>query len=71
MGNEFQFAKTVIQTLMICLCCRFFSFYQDIKPADDSSKYEGGIAAAQLVQVLKKENVIEKSFDKLKEASTV
>ncbi|PQQ20142.1 uncharacterized protein Pyn_05132 [Prunus yedoensis var. nudiflora] len=43
---------------------------EDILPADDSSKYEDDIGAAQLVQVQKKENIIEKSFDKLKEAST-
>ncbi|KAL6273380.1 hypothetical protein ACE6H2_024072 [Prunus campanulata] len=43
---------------------------EDIQPADDSSKYEDDIGAAQLVQVQKKENIIEKSFDKLKEAST-
>ncbi|XP_034223401.1 uncharacterized protein LOC117633758 isoform X3 [Prunus dulcis] len=43
---------------------------EDIKPADDSSTYEDDIGATQLVQVQKKENIIEKSFDKLKEAST-
>lgn len=48
-----------------------FFLKQDIKPADDSSTYEDDVGAAQLVQVQKKENIIEKSFDKLKEASTV
>ncbi|KAM1184498.1 hypothetical protein ACFX15_013428 [Malus domestica] len=43
---------------------------EDLKPADDSPNYEDDVGAAQLVQVLKKENIIEKSIDKLKEAST-
>lgn len=44
---------------------------QDIELADDSYKYHDEARDAQLIPVQKKENIIEKSFDKLKEASTV
>ncbi|KAM2044249.1 hypothetical protein ACFX1T_008598 [Malus domestica] len=43
---------------------------EDLKSVDDSPNYEDDVGAAQLLQVQKKENVIEKSIDKLKEAST-
>ncbi|KAM5559414.1 hypothetical protein ABKV19_020860 [Rosa sericea] len=43
---------------------------EDVKPADDSSRYRKDPGAAQLVKVLKKENIIERSLDKLKETST-
>ncbi|CAN6716931.1 unnamed protein product [Malus baccata var. baccata] len=43
---------------------------EDPKSVDDSPNYEDDVGAAQLLQVQKKENVIEKSIDKLKEAST-
>ncbi|EXB54610.1 hypothetical protein L484_019182 [Morus notabilis] len=43
---------------------------EDIELPNDSSIYSDGAGATQLVQVEKKENIIEKSLDKLKEAST-
>lgn len=45
--------------------------FQDIKVTDDKAAYRDEDGVTQLVQVQKKENIIEKSFDKLKEASTV
>lgn len=44
---------------------------QDVKLADDSSRYSNDPGAAKLVKVQKKENIIERSLDKLKETSTV
>ncbi|XP_062112673.1 uncharacterized protein LOC133823841 isoform X2 [Humulus lupulus] len=43
---------------------------EDIEIANDGYKYREDAGSTQLVQVQKKENIIEKSFDKLKEAST-
>lgn len=43
---------------------------EEIELPDDSSIYSDGAGASQLVRVKKKENIIEKSFHKLKEAST-
>ncbi|PON82893.1 LETM1-like [Trema orientale] len=43
---------------------------EDTEVADDSYTYRDDAKATQLVPVQKKENIIEKSFDKLKEAST-
>ena len=45
--------------------------FQDIKVTDGKATYRGGDGITQLVQLQKKENIIEKSLDKLKEASTV
>lgn len=47
-------------------CCQ-----QDVKSADDGSRYRKVPGATQLVKVEKKENIIERSLDKLKETSTV
>ncbi|XP_050381776.1 uncharacterized protein LOC126798767 isoform X2 [Argentina anserina] len=43
---------------------------EDVKPADDSSRYRNDPGATQLVKVQNKENIIERSLDKLKETST-
>ncbi|XP_062002895.1 uncharacterized protein LOC133720547 [Rosa rugosa] len=43
---------------------------EDVKPADNSSRYRNDPGAAQLVKVQKKENIIERSLDKIKETST-
>ncbi|KAK9921379.1 hypothetical protein M0R45_029890 [Rubus argutus] len=43
---------------------------EDVKLADDSSRYSNDPGAAKLVKVQKKENIIERSLDKLKETST-
>ncbi|XP_009372535.2 uncharacterized protein LOC103961683 isoform X1 [Pyrus x bretschneideri] len=43
---------------------------EDLKSVDDIPNYEDDVGAAQLLRVQKKENVIEKSIDKLKQAST-
>lgn len=43
---------------------------EDVKVTVDNATYRDEDGVTQLVQVQKKENVIEKSFDKLKEAST-
>lgn len=45
--------------------------FQDSKETDDTANYHDDAGSAQLVQVQKKENVIAKSLDKLKETSTV
>ncbi|RVX11912.1 hypothetical protein CK203_009681 [Vitis vinifera] len=44
---------------------------EDVKVTVDNATYRDEDGVTQLVQVQKKENIIEKSFDKLKEASTV
>uniref|UniRef100_A0A2C9VET3 LETM1-like protein n=2 Tax=Manihot esculenta TaxID=3983 RepID=A0A2C9VET3_MANES len=44
---------------------------EDSKETDDTANYHDDAGSAQLVQVQKKENVIAKSLDKLKETSTV
>lgn len=43
---------------------------EDVKVTVDNATYRDEDGVTQLVQVQKKENIIEKSFDKLKEAST-
>ncbi|XP_004303522.1 PREDICTED: uncharacterized protein LOC101293610 [Fragaria vesca subsp. vesca] len=43
---------------------------EDVKSADDGSRYRKVPGATQLVKVEKKENIIERSLDKLKETST-
>ena len=57
---------------LLLLIFIYYAFVcQDVKFTDDSAKYCDDAGATQLVQVQKKENVIEKSYVKLKEASTV
>ncbi|KAL5739990.1 hypothetical protein ACOSP7_028872 [Xanthoceras sorbifolium] len=43
---------------------------EDIKIVNDGADYGGDAGGSQLVQLQKSENIIEKSFDKLKETST-
>lgn len=45
--------------------------FQEFKVTDAGDSYQDDTRGAQLVQVQKKESIIEKSFVKLKEASTV
>lgn len=46
-------------------------FQDDIQATDDTSSHRNVREQSGLVQVQKKENIIEKSLDKLKETSTV
>jgi hypothetical protein len=64
--------------LYLPLCClrlqvpnQIFFFSQEFKVTDDGDNYQDDATGSQLVQVQKKDSIIEKSFVKLKEASTV
>lgn len=46
-------------------------FQDDVRATDDTSSHSNVRERTGLVQVQKKENIIEKSLDKLKETSTV
>ena len=48
-----------------------FFFLQDLKDADDTASTFRNSENSQLVQIQKKDNIIEKSIDKLKETGTV
>jgi hypothetical protein len=54
-----------------CLISYYDFFFQEFKVTDDGDNYQGDARGSQLVQVQKKDGIIEKSFVKLKEASTV
>lgn len=49
----------------------FFFFFWEFKVTDDGDNNQDDARGSQLVQVQKKDSIIEKSFVKLKEASTV
>ena len=53
------------------ICFSFFTFVQDIKVTDDHTSSINDAGHDQLVEVQKKESIIEKSLDKIKETSTV
>lgn len=53
------------------ICFSFLNFIQGIKVRDDNHITTDDAGRAQLVEVQKKESVIEKSLDKIKETSMV
>ena len=57
--------------MYVLICFTFFKFVQDVKITDDRPSSIKDAGHAQLVEVLKKESIIQKSLDKIKETSTV
>ena len=60
----------LFQTL-VCDHVLLFYFFQEFNVTDDDDNNQCDVRGSQLVQVQKKESIIEKSLVKLKETSTV
>lgn len=63
--------SVVLFRALVCDHVLLFYFFQEFNVTDDDDNNQCDVRGSQLVQVQKKDSIIEKSFVKLKEASTV
>lgn len=63
--------SVVLFQTLVCDHVLLFYFFQEFNVTDDDDNNQCDVRGSQLVQVQKKESIIEKSLVKLKETSTV